>query len=141
MKMIIRPLLLAGILFTALLAACSKDEFSAQIPETNKQPTSAQIQGNVFEPALVPATDQRIAQLRVPAGFTIAKFADSLGKPRQLAVSPAGNVYVTNREAGTVTLLRDANGDGKADQKQVVATIKSVHGIFINGSSMYLAAI
>lgn len=141
MKPITRSLLLAGVAFTALLAACSKDEFNAQVPETNKQPTSAQIQGNVFEPALVPATDQRIAQLRVPAGFTIAKFADSLGKPRQLAVSAAGNVYVTNREAGTVTLLRDANGDGKADQKQVVATIKSVHGITINGSTMYLATI
>lgn len=141
MKTTIRPLLLTGIVFTALLAACSKDEFNANVPETNKQPTTAQIEGNVFEPALVPATDARVAQLRVPAGFTIAKFADSLGKPRQLAVSAAGNVYVTDREAGTVTLLRDTNGDGKADQKQVVATIKSVHGITINNGTMYLAAI
>ncbi|ARK09330.1 PQQ-dependent sugar dehydrogenase [Fibrella sp. ES10-3-2-2] len=136
-----RPLLLSGLVVAALLAACSKDEFNAQIPETNKEPTSAQIEGNVFEPALVPATDQRIAQLRVPAGFTIAKYADSLGKPRQLAVSPAGHVYVTNRETGTVTLLRDTNADGKADQKQVVATIKSVHGITINNGQMYLATI
>jgi len=136
-----RPLLLSGLVVAALLAACSKDEFNAQIPETNKEPTSAQIEGNVFEPALVPATDQRIAQLRVPAGFVIAKYADSLGKPRQLAVSPAGHVYVTNREAGTVTLLRDTNADGKADQKQIVATIKSVHGITINNGQMYLATI
>ncbi|WP_375448082.1 PQQ-dependent sugar dehydrogenase [uncultured Fibrella sp.] len=136
-----RPFRIAVIIVTALLAACSKDEFNANVPETNKQPTSAQIEGNVFEPALVPATDARVAQLRVPAGFTIAKFADSLGKPRQLAVSAAGNVYVTDREAGTVTLLRDTNGDGKADRKQVVATIKSVHGITINNGTMYLATI
>ncbi|MEZ0487956.1 PQQ-dependent sugar dehydrogenase [Fibrella aquatica] len=136
-----RPLLLAGVVFTSLLAACSKDEFNAQIPETNKEPTSAQIEGNVFEPALVPATDLRIAQLRVPAGFTVAKFADSLGKPRQLTVSPAGHVYVTNREMGTVTLLRDTNADGKADQKQVVANIKSVHGLTIHNGQMYLVAI
>ncbi|RYF76352.1 MAG: sorbosone dehydrogenase family protein [Cytophagaceae bacterium] len=141
MKTTIRPLLLAGIVFTSLLAACSKDEITAKVPETNKEPTSAQVEGNIFEPALVPATDQRIAQLRVPTGFTIAKYADSLGKPRQLAVSPAGHVYVTNREMGTVTLLRDTNGDGKADQKQVVATIKSVHGITINNGQMYLATI
>ncbi|MEZ0541912.1 PQQ-dependent sugar dehydrogenase [Fibrella arboris] len=141
MKLMLRPLLLTGIVFTSLLAACSKDEITAKVPETNKEPTSAQVVGNVFEPALVPATDARVAQLRVPAGFTIAKYADSLGKPRQLAVSPAGYVYVTNREAGTVTLLRDTNGDGKADQKRVVATIKSVHGITINNGQMYLATI
>lgn len=142
MKNVFRPTLLAGAAFVFLLASCNKDEvFDVQIPEKNDQPTAAQIEGNVFEPALVPATDQRIAQLRVPAGFSIAKYADSLGKPRMLAVSQAGHVYVTNREAGTVTLLRDSNADGKADQKQVVANIKSVHGIAIYAGKMYLAAI
>ena len=134
--------MLAGGLLTSLLIACSKDEVvDATVPETNKQPTTAQIQGNVFEPALVPATDQRVAQLKVPAGFSIAKFADQLGSPRMLAVSPAGNVYVTDRTAGTVTLLRDTNADGKSDQKQVVATIKGVHGITIYAGKMYLAAV
>ena len=142
MKNVFRPAFLASTAVAFLLASCTKDEVvEVQIPETNQQPTQAQVEGNVFEPALVPATDQRIAQLRVPAGFSISKFADSLGKPRMLAVSQGGHVYVTNREAGTVTLLRDTNGDGKADQKRVVATIKSVHGITIYAGKMYLVSI
>ena len=142
MKNGIRPAVLTGIVLASLLTACDKDEvFNAQIPETNKQPTTAQVQGNVFEPALVEATDGRIAQLKVPAGFSIAKFADQLGKPRMLAVSASGDVYVTSREAGTVTLLRDTNADGKADQKQVVANIKGVHGITLYAGKMYLVSV
>lgn len=142
MNRFFNPTTLLGVSLAALLLACNKDEpFNTQIPEKNDQPTTATVQGSVFEPALVAATDQRIGQLRVPAGFTIAKFADGLGKPRQLAVSASGNVYVTNREAGTVTRLRDTNADGVADEKQVVATIKSVHGITIHSGTMYLVAI
>ncbi|GAB3547733.1 PQQ-dependent sugar dehydrogenase [Spirosoma fluminis] len=134
---------LLGIVLAGTLFACDKEDevFNAQIPETNSQPTTAQVQGNVFEPALVPATNERIAQLKVPAGFTISKFADQLGKPRMLTVSESGNVYVTSREAGTVTLLRDTNKDGQADQKQVVATIKGIHGLSIHGGKMYLVAV
>ncbi|GAB3792818.1 sorbosone dehydrogenase family protein [Spirosoma humi] len=142
MKNVVKPMMLWSIVATSLLISCSKDEvFNTQIPETNQQPTTAQVQGNVFEPALVQATDARIAQLKLPTGFSIAKFADQLGKPRMLTVSETGNVYVTSREAGTVTLLRDTNNDGQADQKQVVATIKDVHGLTIYSGKMYLVAI
>ncbi len=107
-----------------LVLACTKgaDIFKEMIPETDDQPTTAQVQGYVFRPALVPATDENIRQLKVPAGFTVTKYADQLGKPRMLAISPAGHVYYTDREAGTVLLLRDSNNDGVADSKSVVRT-------------------
>ncbi|WP_421826872.1 PQQ-dependent sugar dehydrogenase [Larkinella sp.] len=134
--------LLAGLVGLAFASSCTKDHLiDAKIPETNKEPTSASIQGNVFEPALVDATDARVAQLKLPAGFSIAKFADQLGKPRMLAVSSSGNVYVTSREAGTVTLLRDTTGDGKADLNQVVANIKAVHGLTIHMDKLYLVTV
>ncbi|MGA0560575.1 PQQ-dependent sugar dehydrogenase [Larkinella sp. VNQ87] len=134
--------LLMGLATAAALSSCSKDhQIDAKVPETNKEPTSASIQGNVFEPALVDATDERVAQLKLPAGFRIAKFADQLEKPRMLTVSESGHVYVTSRQAGTVTLLRDTNADGKADQKQVVANIKAVHGLTIHDGKMYLVAV
>ncbi|GAB3330296.1 sorbosone dehydrogenase family protein [Larkinella ripae] len=133
---------LAGLAGLTFLNSCSKDHLiGAQIPETNKEPTSASIQGNVFEPALVDATDERVAQLQLPAGFRIAKFADKLVKPRMLAISASGNVYVTSREAGTVTLLRDTNGDGKSDQSVEVAKIKAVHGITIHQDKMYMVSV
>lgn len=142
MKNAVQAAVLVGTALSFLLTACSKDEiFDVQIPETNDQPTAAQVQGNVFNPALVEATDQRVSQLKLPAGFSIAKFADQLGQPRMLAVSQSGNVYVTDRMAGTVTLLRDTNADGKADQKQVVANIRSVHGITIYAGEMFLVSI
>lgn len=139
MKNVVPAVIIGGVV---LLASCSKDEvFDPQIPETNEQPTSSQVQGNVFEPALVQATDARIAQLKAPSSFTVTKFADSLGKPRMLTVGEAGAVYVTDRMAGTVTLLRDTNNDGRADQKQTVASIKDVHGLTTHAGKMYLVAI
>jgi glucose/arabinose dehydrogenase len=72
------------------------------------------------------------AQLTLPAGFCASIFADSIGKARDLVVAPNGVVYVTLENMGTsteqkvggqpqtpsprgVAVLRDANGDGKAD--------------------------
>ncbi|GAB3695783.1 sorbosone dehydrogenase family protein [Spirosoma flavus] len=133
---------LSVIFSMSLVSSCKKDDvLEINVPETNKSPTTSGIQGNVFEPALVEATDDRIAQLKVPAGFTVRKFADQLGKPRMLAVGTSGNVYVTDRMAGTVTLLQDTNSDGKADTKKVVANIKDVHGLTIYTNKMYLVAI
>lgn len=133
----------AGLAVAALLGSCQSDHLidAAKIPETNTEPTSATIVGHVFEPALVAATDERIAQLKVPAGFAITKFTDGLTKPRMLAISPSGNVYVSSRAAGTVTLLQDTNGDGKVDAKRTVASIKDVHGLTIRAGKLYMVAI
>jgi len=127
----------------AIVAGCKKgqDLFAEMIPETDDEPTTAQVQGYVFQPALVAATDANIQQLKAPAGFKVTKFADGLGKPRMVAVSPAGHIYVTDREAGTVTMLHDANGDGVADDKKTVLNLKEVHGITIHEGKMYLATV
>lgn len=139
----LRMMALSSVLILgALFGSCQNDHLvDAKIPETNAEPTSASIQGNVFEPALVPATDERIAQLSVPVGFAVTKFADQMGKPRILTVGPTGNVYVSDRTAGTVTLLQDTNGDGKADTKRTVATIKDIHGLTIHQGQLYMVAI
>lgn len=102
---------------------------------------TSKVEGNIFKPALVDATDERIKQLKVPAGFTVTKFAGNLGKPRMLAVSDKGHVYVTNRDEGTVTLLRDTNNDGKADENKVVAKREKMHGITIHQNKMYLITV
>ena len=62
--------------------------------------TPFQMQGNIYLPNKLPATDARVASLKVPAGFTISKFAEGLDMPRMLAVAPNGDVYVTNRVKG-----------------------------------------
>ena len=123
--------------------SCSKDSkmWSWVVPETKDTSTTAQVTGYVFTPALEAATAANIQQLKVPSGFTVAKFADGVGKPRILLVSPAGNIYVSDRDAGTVMMLKDANGDGAADSKQVVATIKQAHGLAIRNNKMYITGV
>ena len=52
---------------------------------------------------------------RVPDGFTATPFATGLDHPRRLLVLPNGDVIVAEQKVGCVTLLRDTDGDGKAD--------------------------
>jgi len=55
---------------------------------------------------------------RVPEGFTATLFASNLTHPRRLLVLPNGDVMVAEQKAGYLTLLRDQDGDGKADWVQ-----------------------
>ncbi|GAB3989109.1 hypothetical protein GCM10028807_13300 [Spirosoma daeguense] len=88
--------LLGVIVAMSLLGSCKKDNLlEVSIPEINTSPTTSGVQGNVFEPALVEATDDRIGLPKVPMGSAIRKFADQLGKPRTFAVGSLGNVFVT----------------------------------------------
>ncbi len=52
---------------------------------------------------------------RVPEGFTATPFAIGLAHPRRLLVLPNGDVIVAEQKVGYLTLLRDQDGDGKAD--------------------------
>ena len=52
---------------------------------------------------------------RVPEGFTATPFATGLVNPRRLLVLPNGDVLVAEQRPGYLTLLRDQDGDGKAD--------------------------
>ena len=52
---------------------------------------------------------------RVMEGFTVAPFVMGLEHPRRLLVLPNNDVIVAEQRTGYLTLLRDENGDGKAD--------------------------
>ena len=51
----------------------------------------------------------------MPDGFTATAFATGLEHPRRLLVLPNGDVLVAEQSAGYLTLLRDEDGDGKAE--------------------------
>ena len=101
---------------------------------------TASVQGYVFKPAHVDATDERVQQLTVPAGFTIQKFAEGLGKPRMLVVRDDSTVYLTRRE-GDVLMLRDTTGDGQADEQKSVWQKDQVHGIALHDDQLYLVTV
>lgn len=59
--------------------------------------------------------------LNVPNGFTVNVFAEGLDRPRWLALTPTGDVLVTETRENRIRLLRDANGDGAAELMQTFA--------------------
>ncbi|WP_312223719.1 YbhB/YbcL family Raf kinase inhibitor-like protein [Rhizobium rhizoryzae] len=104
--------------------------------------TDVQIITNIFKPNKVAATSDRIGQLKVPEGFTVQPFAQGLGNSRIIAVSDQGYVYVSRREEGDVLLLKDEDGDGKADRAPVqVAARAQAHGLAIKDNKLYLVTV
>ena len=51
----------------------------------------------------------------VPEGFEVALVAENLEGPRQLLVLPNGDLLVAMQASGALMLLRDADGDGRAE--------------------------
>lgn len=101
---------------------------------------SESIATNVYKPKVVDATEERIANLKLPAGFEIKKFAEDLGEPRILIAGANNNVYVTRRN-GDVLLLKDTNGDGRANEQRVVANEEGAHGMAIHDNQFYLITV
>lgn len=74
-------------------------------------------------PYATPATASRATsvprtaatRLILPAGFTSNVFAEGLTHARWLAKAPNGDVFLSEATAGKITLLRDADHDGKAE--------------------------
>lgn len=103
--------------------------------------TNVKIEGYIMKPKKAEATTANIAQLQLPSQFTISPFAKNLHKPRMMRVSSNGNIYVTDRDSGIVTLLKDSNNDGMADEKKVVFKKEKIHGIDLHNGSVYLVAV
>ncbi|NUQ12898.1 MAG: PQQ-dependent sugar dehydrogenase [Gemmatimonadaceae bacterium] len=64
------------------------------------------------------------AGITVPAGFCVTRFADSLQLPRHMVVAPNGDLLIVGNarggrggqgSPGSLFLLRDADGDGRAE--------------------------
>ncbi|PSN17851.1 sorbosone dehydrogenase [filamentous cyanobacterium CCP5] len=86
----------------------------ADLPEPYASESASQ------SPQVVPVPDN--PQLQAPEGFTVNVFAEELDAPRWLALTPSGEVLVTETRANRIRLLKDTDGDGTADQVQTFAT-------------------
>src|ERR1700693_2426048 len=77
---------------------------------------------NLPPPYATPASAQRstkaedpdLGKLQLPPGFKANLFADGLSNARWLQMTPNGDVLLAEADANKITLLRDADGDGKA---------------------------
>ena len=73
---------------------------------------------------------------RVPEDFSIALFAEGLTHARNMEIAPNGDVFIAEPRAGKVTVLRDTDDDGVADDSfTYIDNLNMPHGItFIEGA-------
>jgi glucose/arabinose dehydrogenase len=77
---------------------------------------------------------------RLPPGFAVNEFAGGFKYPRWLAVAPNGDVFLTLPLSGEVVLLRDADGDGRAELTSTFAAgFKRPHGLAFHDGYLYVA--
>lgn len=134
LTMTISPFRLAAVLAVGALCGTA----SAQQGDGTDVP----IRTNVFKPAKVDVTQERVRALQVPPGFRASVFAAGLKNARILAVASDGTVYVSRRDQGDVVMLRDQDADGRADGAGViVASRAGAHGLAIHEGHLYLVTV
>ena len=88
------------------------------------------------------ACDEDNGSITLPDGFCASVFADGLGAARHLTVSPSGDVFVAIADseagAGGVVALRDADGDGIAEESEAFGKIGG-NGIAWSDDALFFA--
>jgi glucose/arabinose dehydrogenase len=84
--------------------------------------------------------DLPLEKIRLPDGFAIDIFADSVPDARSLALSPNGILYVGTRQAGNVYAVADADGDFRAERVVVIAKdLTMPNGVAWRDGSLFVA--
>ena len=79
-----------------------------------------------------------------PQGFMVTRFADGLDNPRWIYMAPNKDYFVaesnTKNSANRITLLRDSNGDGTIDQRNIFAEgLNQNLGMLVLNGYFYIA--
>ena len=132
------------ILLATTAVLCSASAFAEpQTPGTKikidanalAKPGDTSSASNNSKPVPKPAN----ATLNVPAGFVVNVFADHLTHARNMLVAPNGDVLLAETSGGKITLLRDADGDGKAETVTTFAAgFKIPYGMVFGKGAVYV---
>ncbi len=160
-------LITGGITFYVMsrpdVARFSDAELSGRVPVMAAQRPETFPTMNVPEATHWPAGEAPVAA----EGLVVQRFAEGLDHPRSIFVLPNGDVLVAEaqspprdtsgiegrvmgslmskagaggKSANRITLLRDADGDGKAEVKSAYITgLNSPYGIALVGETLYVA--
>ena len=91
---------------------------------------------------MLPSAAAELSAITLPSGFRIAVYAGDVPGARQMAVGPAGVVFVGSRSEGKVYALVDRDGGNRADQVHVVASrLNSPSGIAFRDGALYVGAV
>jgi glucose/arabinose dehydrogenase len=91
---------------------------------------------------LLPSAAAELSEIALPPGFRIAVYAGDVPGARQMAVGPAGVVFVGSRSEGKVYAVVDRDGDNRADQVHVLASgLNSPSGVAFRDGALYVGAV
>lgn len=104
------------------------DNLAAPNPDTERRPREM----NFSRPR--PRTADDVPS--VPEGFSASLFAEGLVHARNMAQAPNGDVFIAEPNAGRVTVMRDTDNDGVADEIfTYIDNLNMPHGIaFVEGA-------
>lgn len=89
-----------------------------------------------------PAFGFGTSDLKLPPGYTISEYASDVPNARQMALTPAGILFVGSRRLGEVRAVVDIDADFKADKVTVVAKdLNMPTGLAFNNNSLFVAEV
>lgn len=126
----------------ALLLACSNTNSSesSATDSTSTDESAGDAEGG--EAAITEyAKTLPLDKIKLPAGFSIDVYAE-VENARSMALSPAGVLYVGNKDKDKVYAVKDTDGDFKADKKWVLATgLNMPNGVAFKDGDLYIAEV
>jgi putative membrane-bound dehydrogenase-like protein len=99
------------------------------------------LSGSVCVPTLVGGRP-KLQDIALPEGFTISVFAEGVTNARAMCWGDKGTLFVGSRSEGVVHALRDADGDGKAEDHRIIAEdLDMPVGVAFRNGSLYVSAV
>jgi glucose/arabinose dehydrogenase len=97
--------------------------------------------GGLGAPVPPSGTAVQLDQLKLPAGFSIAVYAENVGGARSMALGADGTIFV-GTQLGAVYAVVDRNHDNKADEVITVASgLTQPNGVAFRDGALYVAEI
>ena len=106
-------LLVAAAVVIPSAVLLSQQNSTAPQPRANALPAVGPAQPKFGRP--VPRADGMLP--KVPDGFTVSVYAE-LQAPRMMVYAPNGDLFVSSPTANSITVLRDANNDGRIAESE-----------------------
>jgi len=95
-----------------------------------------------FFSGVLPTAGADPEAITLPPGFEVSIYARDVPSARQMALGPAGIVFVGSRSAGKVYAVVDRDGDQRADAVHVLASGLSMpSGVAFRDGDLYVAAV
>ncbi|MBX2972952.1 MAG: sorbosone dehydrogenase family protein [Flavobacteriales bacterium] len=104
-------------------------------------PLALGLSGSVCVPP-VRDSDPELKNIRLSEGFRISVYADGVANARAMCWGAKGTLFVGTRDEGIVHALRDRDGDGRPDERHVIAKgLNMPAGVAFKDGDLYVSSV